>query len=694
MSSRLDHLRASLARLKRARLGVRRATAWSAFGAAVLIALAGVLLLDVVFELPVDQRLVVLGLSAAGLLWAFWKFAWPFLGRREDLIELALLVERQQAIDSDLVAALQFEGTPLAHFGSPRLASTVVEHVALTSQELDVLGGVSRDQMLRRLALLSACLTLAVVAGALWPVHLAVFANRLLLGSRHYPTRTRIEQIVVNRSVTLTRAHQGLTPLASKAAEAQPLTFLVECSGRLPAGGAVQLAGIGNDRGRTRIELKALTLDERLARLKLARSKLADLLAASPLDLSPPLRDELAALARFDAADAARQILAAKKDADFIAAATSLQKAIDAWPAAARRRAIFAGELPRLNEDVTYRVSAGDAWTDPALLHVIPLPIVELQLTPIPPKYAASHAEKIDVSARQLAVLEGSSVELAAECVNHKPLRGAWLTVQTLNGRKRIALAPRAYPPSDSQRLRWVLPAEENALHAIRDELHYTLEAIDTDGLSPESPLRGTIHIRPDQPPTSSIQIVHKVVLPTAEPVISYRASDDYGVGRLAVVVEVERKAGGQDAEAASPWPTLPASAGGFNTGADAGSIRHDDSKPSIETHRFAVLPPGEPIRGDRLPLAGQYRLSLSPLKLTKGDRLKLALEVTDDRGQNEQGLNEQGQPAGVSATSEPLVVEVSDESGVLAAISQADERSEQQLTDIIKRELGIGEQR
>jgi hypothetical protein len=30
----------------------------------------------------------------------------------------------------------------------------------------------------------------------------------------------------------------------------------------------------------------------------------------------------------------------------------------------------------------------------------------------------------------------------------------------------------------------------------------------------------------------------------------------------------------------------------------------------------------------------------------------------------------------------------------VLAAISQADERSEQQLTDIIKRELGIGEQR
>ena len=82
----------------------------------------------------------------------------------------------------------------------------------------------------------------------------------------------RLMYLHVNRSVTLKHAQQGLVPIASKAAEAQPLTFLVECSGRLPASGAVQLAGVGDDRGRTRIELKALTLDERLSRLKLARS--------------------------------------------------------------------------------------------------------------------------------------------------------------------------------------------------------------------------------------------------------------------------------------------------------------------------------------------------------------------------------------------------------------------------------------
>lgn len=94
-----------------------------------------------------------------------------------------------------------------------------------------------------------------------------------------------------------------------------------------------------------------------------------------------------------------------------------------------------------------------------------------------------------------------------------------------------------------------------------------------------------------------------------------------------------------------------------------------------------------EPIRGDRLPLDASFTLSLSPLKLTKGDRLRITLEVCDYRGENEAG-----EPTGERYQSDPLVLEISDESGVLAAISEADERSEQRLTDIIKRQLGIGE--
>jgi hypothetical protein len=45
-----------------------------------------------------------------------------------------------------------------------------------------------------------------------------------------------------------------------------------------------------------------------------------------------------------------------------------------------------------------------------------------------------------------------------------------------------------------------------------------------------------------------------------------------------------------------------------------------------------------------------------------------------------------------VAYQGDPLVLEISDESGVLAAISEADPRSEERLTDIIKRQLGIGE--
>jgi hypothetical protein len=78
----------------------------------------------------------------------------------------------------------------------------------------------------------------------------------------------------------------------------------------------------------------------------------------------------------------------------------------------------------------------------------------------------------------------------------------------------------------------------------------------------------------------------------------------------------------------------------------------------------------------------------LAGLKLAKGDRVKLTLEATDYRGENEQV-----RPAGTVQASEPLVLEISDESGVLAAITEADPRSEEQLNEIIKRQLGIGDE-
>src|SRR5690606_30676901 len=80
--------------------------------------------------------------------------------------------------------------------------------------------------------------------------------------------------------------------------------------------------------------------------------------------------------------------------------------------------------------------------------------------------------------------------------------------------------------------------------------------------------------------------------------------------------------------------------------------------------------------------LEQSHPLELSRWKLQPGDRLQITLSAEDDRGVE----------PGKLGRSEPLVLEIADESGVLAAISEADQQSEQLLGELIQRQLGIGE--
>jgi len=676
MSNRLATLRAQLAGLRRARSGVRAAVAWSALGIAVLSALAVVFALDLIFELAVPQRIVVLIIAAAAVAWAFWRFTRPLLGVHEGEIEMALLVERQQQIDSDLVAALQFESPQARDWGSPQLETAVIDYVAAVGRGINVFEGFSQKQMARRLGLLGAGLAAALVAAAIWPGHFTAFFNRLLLGSRHYPTRTVIEQVLVNRTPVLMPGG-GNAPAGSKAAQGRPVTFLVQCTGELPPVAAAQLAASGASRGRTRLELKPLTMAERLARLDEARRRLQAALAATAGRLDAPWKAEMSALLLLDAPGVATALAKAELHSDLPAVITGLGQATSHWPGDRPSKAIYAGELSRLNDSVSYKLLAGDAWTDPAELAMIPLPIVEMRLTPVPPKYAQSAAAADpDPSGRQLAVLEGSAVDLEIECTNAKQLKSAWLTIQTKAGTQRFDLAPHG-----ANGAVWKPRVATSPLKSIQEEMRYEVQVLDSDGLSLETPLRGTIRIRPDRPPSGLAEVVHKVVLPTAAPVVEYRASDDFGISRLALVAEIER-----GSESPRPQPVEP-----------AGELNEDpqptatDLTPAAaiaaETHRIEMLTQPRPLVGAGLPVQGQHAFSLAPLKLAKGDRVKLTLEVTDYRGENKAG-----QPAGVAYQSDPLILEISDESGVLAAISEADPRSEERLTDIIKRQLGIGE--
>jgi hypothetical protein len=664
MTSRLALLRSQLAHLARARERLRRVAAWSALASGLLAGLAGVFLLDLVFDLAVPQRVVVLLLAAGAVSWVYWRLTRPLLGRCEDEIEMALLVERQQRIDSDLVAALQFDSPDSKSWGSPWLAGAVVDHVAAEGSRLNVLEGLSRRQAGRRLAILAACLLVVIGGAIVAPGHMLAFGNRMLLGSRHYPTRTRIEQVIVNRVAVLTGDAPTAAPRDAKAAQGRPVGFVVECSGQLPREGSVEVSAAGPHGGRTRLPLKVLSLDERLARLREATNKLNEAMAGRGGEIALPWRDEILSLVRVDAPDAIAPLAAAKHEADLPAVAAAVVSACEGWPGARARKSVLVGELGRLNDDVSYKITAGDAWTDAARVRMIPLPIVELAINPRPPEYAAARAPKPDASGRQLAVLEGSSIDLAARST--KPIASAWLTLQKVSGPARIDLAPHG-----ADRLTWSPPAGQSPIAKLREELRYELQVIDDDGLSLETPIRGTIRIRPDQPPTAVAEVVHKVVLPSAEPVVAYRAGDDYGISELTLVIDVER---GRDKVVAATANEIQLPENGDIAPA---------AQASSESHRYKVLAVQRPVSGEALPLTGQYAAALSPLKLAKGDRIRLTLEVTDYRGENE----------GAVQRSDPLVLEISDESGVLAAISQSDQRSVEQLSEIIKRQLGIGEE-
>src|SRR3954452_4243726 len=128
MVSRLTGLRSQLSRLIRARAAIRAVTAWSALASGLLLALGCVLTLDVVFHLAVPQRVVVLLLASSAIGWNWWRFTRPLLGREESEVDVALVVEQQHDIDSDLVAALQFEEHQSAAWGSPQLATAVVDY--------------------------------------------------------------------------------------------------------------------------------------------------------------------------------------------------------------------------------------------------------------------------------------------------------------------------------------------------------------------------------------------------------------------------------------------------------------------------------------------------------------------------------------------------------------------------------------
>jgi hypothetical protein len=233
----LQPLRKRLARLCRRRRRFRRATAASGLAIAVLWALAGVFALDWYFQRNVDlwQRLFLLILAAGGVVYAFSRFVRPWLGQREDVTDMALLVQRQAGIDSDVVAALQFESSDASQWGSPQLETAVIDRVAARQRNIDVMASVPHEPLAWRLKVLAATAVVWAALGVLAPQHVLVFFRRLALGAEHYPTRTQVQTITVNgKNVDLSAGGEAAVHVPC----GQTVHFEVAAVGGLPASDA------------------------------------------------------------------------------------------------------------------------------------------------------------------------------------------------------------------------------------------------------------------------------------------------------------------------------------------------------------------------------------------------------------------------------------------------------------------------
>jgi hypothetical protein len=316
--------------------------------------------------------------------------------------------------------------------------------------------------------------------------------------------------------------------------------------------------------------------------------------------------------------------------------------------------AVYAGQLPKAIDSANYQIYVGDAWTEPAQIQVTELPNIDVQLTATPPSYARSAAQADSDSAlgsRQISVIEGSQIDLRLLCAN-KQLSEVTVSI---DGSKYQLKPEHSSPASDQDRAdhpghHWQLDATDTPFARVEKPLRYEIQVIDEDELQLEQPIQGFIRIKADQKPRVTAEVITHVVLPTATPTIKFHAVDDFGVKQ--VLVHLEPAGEGVTAEPPQPIRIWPATSGPDSAAA---------SEPAVK---------------------GAYKLNLATLALKKGNELKVTLEAIDERG-----------PAqGQSGRSETIVFQVTDESGILAAISESDERSARQLDDIIKRQLGIGE--
>ena len=253
MNSALQQLHQTLASLGRQRRWIRWGTAYSALCLTLLLTLAAVCLVDILFEMDVLQRLTVLAMAVTAVVWAVVRFVRPHLGVRESELDLALIVEKENGIDSDLVAAIEFAAPAAPAWGSRELQQAVIDAADSRGRNLHIRQAMDRTMLVHRCQWLTVVVLVCGTGIVAFPEHVAIFLRRVVLGSDHYPTSTVVNRIEINGHVVLAGADQS-SPRTTRVAENRAVEFRVLCARRPSAFGEVVVWEAGS-RQKRRVRL-------------------------------------------------------------------------------------------------------------------------------------------------------------------------------------------------------------------------------------------------------------------------------------------------------------------------------------------------------------------------------------------------------------------------------------------------------
>lgn len=617
--------------------------------------------------------------------------------RQPTFVELALRLQRYHHIDSDLVAALQFEQPQARQWGSQELQAAVIARVAETGSQLNPAGIVSRRPLTVWLGTLLVVLAGVSLVVARYPQHARVFAARMLLSRDHYPTRTQIDYVLVNGQTAIAPdRHQSV-----RSAFGKPVTFEIRAGGELPAQGSVLVRqGKG---AQARLDLKPIVESDGVINVQSALTAVREWQyevsrGGDPTAMGDFATQRLAAIRRAQVElPELKPLLAAMGPLPNTRNLLQLESILTK----ASSQRTYRAELGQLVDSVTYQVYLGDAWTDPLTVQAIPLPVVDVSLDVAPPEYTrAGESAETATGSRQAAVIEGSRVTLRVR--SSKPLQQANATIGSVDFQLRATSA---------DNLAWELPAG-TPLDSVVDAVGYTVQVTDQDGMQLPEPVQGFIRLKADRPPKIYADVTTRHVLPTARPNIWFGAVDDYGLASIKLYAQ--RIRGGDEGTTqiieiplqAHPRRIAPL-LGSFPPERKAAldrqtvstELRNDleqlgvevaaDAQLSVQQQgqRWSLVNPADNqtflLRLERgaVQVYRQFLIDLSSLDLRLDDQVRLELEATDFRGNQ----------TGKSSKSEVVILNVTDERGVYAAMQESDQRTAQQLNDIIQRHLGIG---